>query len=112
MGAAYSLDLRERVVASVEVDGLSRNQAAARFGVAISTAVLWVRRFRQTGSVAPSQIGGYKPRKISGAHRDWLIGRCRHQLAKFKVPREIVFVDALPRNPSGKVLKRELRERA
>ena len=77
MGAAYSLDLRERVVASVEVDGLSRNQAAARFGVAISTAVLWVRRFRQTGSLAPSQIGGYKPRKISGAHRDWLIGRCR-----------------------------------
>ena len=77
MGAAYSLDLRERVVAAVEVDGLSRNQAAARFGVAISTAVLWVRRFRDTGSLAPSQIGGYKPRKISGAHRDWLIGRCR-----------------------------------
>ena len=77
MGAAYSLDLRERVVAAVEVDGLSRNQAAARFGVAISTAVLWVRRFRQTGSLAPSQIGGYKPRKIRDAHRDWLIGRCR-----------------------------------
>ena len=77
MGAAYSLDLRERVVTAVEMDGLSRNQAAARFGVAISTAVLWVRRFRQTGSLAPSQIGGYKPRKISGAHRDWLIGRCR-----------------------------------
>ena len=77
MGAAYSLDLRERVVASVEVDGLSRNQAAARFGVAISTAVLWVRRFRQTGSLAPSQIGGYKPRKIRDAHRDWLIRRCR-----------------------------------
>ena len=47
MGAAYSLDLRERVVAAVVVDGLSRNQTAARFGVAISTAVLWVRRFRQ-----------------------------------------------------------------
>ena len=77
MGAAYSVDLRERVVAAVEVEGLSRNQAAARFDVAISTAVLWVRRFRQTGSLAPSQIGGYKPRKISGAHRDWLIERCR-----------------------------------
>ena len=77
MGAAYSLDLRERVVAAVEVDGLSRNQAAARFGVAVSTAILWVRRFRQTGSLAPSQIGGHKPRKIRGAHRDWLIGRCR-----------------------------------
>jgi len=70
MGAAYSVDLRERVVAAVEVGGFSRNQAAARFDVAISTAVLWVRRFRQTGSLAPSRIGGYKPRKISGAHRD------------------------------------------
>ena len=32
------------------------------------------------------------------------------QLAKFKVPKDVLFLDALPRNPSGKVLKRELRE--
>jgi acyl-CoA synthetase (AMP-forming)/AMP-acid ligase II len=41
---------------------------------------------------------------------DELIDHCRGQLAKFKVPKEIFFIDALPRNPSGKVLKRELRE--
>jgi O-succinylbenzoate-CoA ligase len=40
---------------------------------------------------------------------DELIERCRQQLAKFKVPKDVTFVDALPRNPSGKVLKRELR---
>jgi fatty-acyl-CoA synthase len=40
-----------------------------------------------------------------------LIEHCRRQLARFKVPREVVLVDALPRNPSGKVLKRELRNR-
>jgi fatty-acyl-CoA synthase len=32
----------------------------------------------------------------------------RANLARFKVPREVVFVEQLPRNPSGKVLKREL----
>ena len=38
-----------------------------------------------------------------------LLERCRAQLARYKVPKEITFLDALPRNPSGKVLKRELR---
>jgi fatty-acyl-CoA synthase len=38
-----------------------------------------------------------------------LTDRCRSQLAKFKVPTDITFLDELPRNPSGKVLKRELR---
>ena len=40
---------------------------------------------------------------------DELIEHCRTQLAKFKVPKAVTFIDALPRNPSGKVLKRELR---
>jgi len=34
---------------------------------------------------------------------------CIEKMAKFKVPKEIEFIDLLPRNPSGKVLKRELR---
>ncbi len=41
-----------------------------------------------------------------------LIDHCRGQLARFKVPKQVMFVDALPRNPSGKVLKRDLRSRA
>ena len=39
---------------------------------------------------------------------DALIAHCQAQLARFKVPKEVTFVEALPRNPSGKVLKREL----
>ncbi|ORB85122.1 acyl-CoA synthetase [Mycobacterium kansasii] len=34
----------------------------------------------------------------------------RDHLARYKVPREVVFIDELPRNPTGKILKRELRE--
>ncbi|KUL38442.1 acyl-CoA synthetase [Streptomyces sp. NRRL F-4489] len=40
-----------------------------------------------------------------------LIAVARARLAPFKVPKRVVFVDALPRNASGKVLKRALRER-
>ena len=40
-----------------------------------------------------------------------LIEHCRERLASYKKPSAVVFVDALPRNAAGKVLKRELRER-
>jgi fatty-acyl-CoA synthase len=36
---------------------------------------------------------------------------CREHIAHFKVPKAVVFVDSLPKNPSGKLLKRELRTR-
>jgi long-chain acyl-CoA synthetase len=41
-----------------------------------------------------------------------LLAYCQAQLAKYKTPRLIVFVDALPRNSVGKVLKKALRETA
>ncbi|MEV0183312.1 acyl-CoA synthetase [Streptomyces sp. NPDC050625] len=40
-----------------------------------------------------------------------LIAHAREQLASFKAPKRVLFVDALPRNASGKILKRELRDR-
>ena len=51
MGKPYSVDLRKRVVAAIE-GGMSRNQAAKQFGVAISTAINWMKRLDETGSVA------------------------------------------------------------
>jgi transposase len=39
MGKPASLDLRERVISAVEQEGMSRNGAAARFGVAPSSAI-------------------------------------------------------------------------
>jgi fatty-acyl-CoA synthase len=40
-----------------------------------------------------------------------LIAHAREKLAHFKAPKRVVFVDELPRNASGKILKRELRDR-
>jgi long-chain acyl-CoA synthetase len=47
----------------------------------------------------------------SAPSADELIAFARERLAGYKLPRSIAFVDDLPRTPSGKVLKRELRER-
>jgi fatty-acyl-CoA synthase len=41
-------------------------------------------------------------------NEDEIKGYVKDNLANYKVPREIVFVDELPRNPTGKVIKREL----
>ena len=41
---------------------------------------------------------------------DDLKAHVKANLARYKVPREIVFLDELPRNATGKVLKRELAE--
>ena len=79
MGKPYSLDLGERVVAAVETGGLSRRQAAAHFGVGVSTAINWMRRLRETGSVAPGQMGGHKPKAIRDEHRAWLLDRIKER---------------------------------
>jgi acyl-CoA synthetase (AMP-forming)/AMP-acid ligase II len=50
-------------------------------------------------------------RNETAATADALLDHCRVQLARYKVPKEIIFLEAVPRNPSGKVLKRELRDR-
>ena len=72
MARPYSLDLRERVVGAVMKGGVSCHRAAMQFGVGVATAIAWVRRFRETGSVAPGQMGGHKPKAISGEHDAWL----------------------------------------
>jgi transposase len=79
MGKPYSMDLRERVVAVVEKGGMSRNRAAKQFGLGISTVIRWVKRLDETGSVAPGQMGGHKPKKISGEHRLWLLQRIKER---------------------------------
>lgn len=77
MAKPYSDDLRERVVKAVEHEGQSRRQAATRFGVGIKTAIDWVRQYRETGRLTALPMGGRRPKKLVGEHRDWLLERCR-----------------------------------
>ena len=54
---------------------MSCHAAAVRFGVAPSSAIKRVRRFRDTGSAAPSRMGGRRSNILSGATRDWRLER-------------------------------------
>jgi long-chain acyl-CoA synthetase len=64
----------------------------------------------------PDPDWGQQPRAIvvlkegEKATPEEIMEYCRAKLASFKRPRSVVFVDSLPRNPMGKVLKRLLRE--
>ena len=50
------------------------------------------------------------PKSGSVLKEEEILQLCRQQLADFKVPKHVVFVDELPRSSSGKILKRELRK--
>jgi putative transposase len=91
MAAPLSKDLRLRVVRAVEEEGMSRRAAADRFGVAVRTAVRWVRDYRALGSVAPRKMGNPSPPKLTphratvlallDARPDITIEGLRHDLA-------------------------------
>lgn len=57
MGQPLSMDLRKRLLAAID-DGMSCRSAAARFGVAPSTAIRWLAQRRETGGFAPKPQGG------------------------------------------------------
>ena len=57
MPKAYSTDMRARVIARVE-SGASRREAAEHYEVSASTAVIWVKCFRESGRCAAKPRGG------------------------------------------------------
>jgi fatty-acyl-CoA synthase len=50
------------------------------------------------------------PKSGESIQEDEIINLCKENLAGFKVPKGVIFQDELPKNPSGKILKRNLRE--
>lgn len=77
MAKAYSLDLRERVVAAV-ASGLTCRKVAAMFSVSVSSVVKWCQRARAEGSPAARRMGGRRPYALAG-ERDWLMARLAEQ---------------------------------
>jgi transposase len=71
MPKAYSEDMRARVIAEVE-SGASRRAAAEEFVVSASTAIIWVKCFRETGRCTAKPRGG----SVSPLekHADFLLG--------------------------------------
>jgi transposase len=57
MPRPYSGDLRVRVIEDIST-GAPRREAAERYGISASVAVLWAQRFEKTGSVAAKPSGG------------------------------------------------------
>ena len=66
---SYDRALRGRVIAAVEA-GASARSAAARFDIGVATAIRWVRRWRQDGTLedAPRRAKG----SVLDVHGDWL----------------------------------------
>jgi transposase len=71
MTRPYSEDLRERAVARFEA-GETIRSIGKTLGIDPSCVPKWVKRRRETGSVAPAAIGGRKPRTLSGDVAVWL----------------------------------------
>ncbi len=74
MTAPYSMDLRERALAR-KAAGQTNRMIAAALEISPSCVSKWTKRKRETGSLAPAQIGGYKPRTLTGDCAHWLRAR-------------------------------------
>ncbi|MEM6550493.1 MAG: IS630 transposase-related protein [Pseudomonadota bacterium] len=73
MAKALAVDLRRPVVDAVEA-GASCRQAAARFGVGVSSAVRWVTRTRTLGDLEPDKRGGNHRSHRIDEHRELIFG--------------------------------------
>lgn len=70
---AYSMDLRERIVAAVHMPGATYDSVAQQFSVGRATVSRLLRRLRETGSVAPAAKKGRPPRVLSESDRAVLV---------------------------------------
>ncbi|ATN37411.1 acyl-CoA synthetase (plasmid) [Rhizobium sp. ACO-34A] len=75
---------------------------------AVKEAAVFARAHPRWGEIAVAAVVLAENRSLSFEE---LLQHCQKSLAKFKCPKDLVILPELPRNPSGKVLKRVLRDR-
>ncbi len=68
----YSQDLRQRVIAAVEEEGLSRREASRRYRISDSSAVKWLQAYRRGGRSRPRPMGGDR-RSVLKSQAPWLL---------------------------------------
>lgn len=59
---------------------MSRRAAAERFGVAVASAVRWVREWRETGATCAKRLGGDKRSQRIEAYRDVILAAVENQV--------------------------------
>ncbi len=119
LDAAGNLRITDRLKDMFTVGGFNAypaeiEQALGRHPLVGEVAVVGVpdRRLGEVGKAYVVPAGGAGATAAArSAEAAELIAWARHELANYKVPRSVEFLDELPRNASGKVLKGELRQR-
>ncbi len=71
MARSYSQDLRDRVIAAVDREGMSCRAAARRFGISDAAAIKWLQGYRKAGRRTPVGTGGHRPAVLK-PHRAFL----------------------------------------
>jgi acyl-CoA synthetase (AMP-forming)/AMP-acid ligase II len=100
--------LKDMIVSGGEnIAGSEVERVLYEHGAVVEAAV--VGRPDERWGEVPVAFVVVRPDAVAAVTAEELLDHCRARLARFKVPKDVTFLDALPRNPSGKVLKRELR---
>ncbi len=72
MAAAYSLDLRKKILSAWQNQEGSQRELAQRFKVSLAFIRNFLRRYRETGDIAPKAQGGDRRSKIQGKDEELL----------------------------------------
>ena len=78
MAQALSVDLRRRVVAAIK-GGLSRRQAAIRFGVSAASAIRWTAQLEASGEIGPQKQGGDRKSQRIEAHAAFILAQVERE---------------------------------